>query len=252
MLLNDPATSENNQSGEPVFVFYIHLLICVIAHFLSQNFYVFPSKCLFLLHCDPNPSFVKDIFDELSLLNKMIRGDVESLRLLFDKYYDDLCQYVNMYINQPEIAEEIVQDVFVYIWEKRREINITHSIKAYLFKVSKNKSLNYLRSAYRRKRVLQDVGDHHYKETLSADHSLEVEELRSIFNEAVNQLPPRCKEIFILSREQCLTYNEIANQLNLSVKTVENQMSIALGKLRDYLQPYYPQLFSIWLWINFF
>lgn len=141
------------------------------------------------------------------------------------------------------MAEEVVQEVFISLWERRKEIVITHSVKSYLVSSVRNRSINYLKLQLPKDRRKEDLDDFHIALTASSDTSgLEYNELYDIIQEAINQLPEKCKAIFILSREEGLTYKEIADELSLSLKTVENQMGIALKKLRAALKPYLDHL----------
>lgn len=137
----------------------------------------------------------------------------------------------------------MVQEVFISLWERRNEIVITHSIKSYLVSSVRNRSINYLKLQLPKDRRKEDLDDFHIALTASSDApGLEYNELYDIIQEAISQLPEKCKAIFILSREEGLTYKEIANELSLSLKTVENQMGIALKKLRAALKPYLDHL----------
>lgn len=185
--------------------------------------------------------------EERFIFARMAEGDKEAFRFFFEKYYADLCNFVNIYLRDSVIAEDIVQDVYVYFWTKREEIHIETSIKSYLLKASKNKSLNYLRNEKTRLTIHEKLAD-------ESDSSYEISEnrsdnshLREIVGNAVASLPKKCRQIFILHHEKELTYKEIAAELGLSEKTVENQMGIALKKLREFLKPYYTDLFILFL-----
>ena len=123
----------------------------------------------------------------------------------------------------------MVQQVFVDLWTKQN-FHQLQSVKAYLYVSVYNRSLNFIQS---HKRFLSEEK---IPETSVTDPGVEENELRVVIARAIETLPDRCKEIFLLSREEEMTYNEIATHLNLSVKTVERQMGIALAKVRDYLE----------------
>jgi RNA polymerase sigma-70 factor (ECF subfamily) len=193
---------------------------------------------------------MKNINDEERFIfARMAEGDKEAFRFFFEKYYADLCNFVNIYLNDPAMAEDIVQDVYVYFWSQKEEIHIETSIKSYLLKASKNKSLNYLRNEKNRLAI-------HEKLANESATSYEIPEDReddfrkqAIIEKAVASLPKKCREIYILSKEKKLTYNEISKELSISTKTVENQMGIALKKLRELLKPYYDELFILFLMV---
>lgn len=169
--------------------------------------------------------------NQLALRIKL--GDEQAFELLFRKYYVRLCCFANKFLNEPEEAREVVQDAFLKLWEVREEIDPKESINSYLFKITQNNSINKLR----RKKVESKYIDI-YK-LVYVDHteispyeSLLVNELNDSITAAIQKLPPKCRRIFELSREEGLKYNEIAEALHISVKTVEAQMSKALQMIR--------------------
>ncbi|HNX54706.1 MAG TPA: RNA polymerase sigma-70 factor [Prolixibacteraceae bacterium] len=187
--------------------------------------------------------------EELFIVKKMIEGDIDSFKYFFDKYYNDLCNFVNIYLHDKVLAEEIVQDIFVYLWGNKENLRINTSVKAYLFTASKLKSLNHLRDTRNQKRIIDQLGKSAASDTIDFDDSLvDTEEFRKILDAAIEQLPPKCKKIFLLSKKEELSNKEIAEQLGISVKTVENQMTVALKKLREYLLPYRGKIFLIFLY----
>jgi RNA polymerase sigma-70 factor (ECF subfamily) len=178
----------------------------------------------------------------------MIEGDQKAFRYFYDKYYIDLCNFVNIYINERILAEEIVQDIFVSFWENKSRLYLDHSVRSYLFSASKYRSLKEIRNQNTRKRILGDLEKQ--DNDFSPDDNepyLDPEQFRSILNSAIEQLPPKCREIFLLNKSSELSNNEIAEKLEISVKTVENQMTIALRKLREHLAPYRREIFILFL-----
>ena len=170
----------------------------------------------------------------------------EPLRNNFDKiyvtYFSRMKRFAKEYVILDEDAENIVQDVFVMLWEKKDVLNIQVSLLSYMFILVKNRCLDFLR---------HQVVDEEYKQELETKISaLEVincafsseEELEQIITNAIDALPEHCREIFLKSRVEGMKYKEIADVLNISVNTVENQISIALKKLRIELHDYLPLL----------
>ena len=190
--------------------------------------------------------------EEQFIFQRMVEGDKEAFRFFFEKYYTDLCNFVNIYLNDPITTEDIVQDIYVYFWNKKENIRIETSVKSYLLKASKNKSLNYLRDKKARlviQNKLAEESETSYEiPVISEDNH----RLQEIIKKAVESLPEKCREIYILSKEKKLTYNEISNELGISVKTVENQMGNALKKMREFLRPYHDELFILFLIAIFF
>ncbi len=175
--------------------------------------------------------------DQLAL--RIRNGDEYAFELLFRKYYVRLCGFANKFLNDPEESREIVQDVFLGLWEAREDIRPEDSLNSYLFRITRNKSINKLRrrrveSKYTE--ILQLV--YAEKSEISPYDSLLVNELDNEISTAVGKLPVKCREIFDLSRMEGLKYNEIATILHISVKTVEAQMSRALKIIRFELKDY--------------
>lgn len=169
-----------------------------------------------------------------------------SIRDNFDKiyvmYFSRMHRFAKEYVLFDEDAENIVQDVFLLLWEKRDVLDIQVSLVSYIFALVKNRCLDYLRH-----KIVADE----FKQELSAKlSSLEQlnnsfssdEDIERIVVSAINTLPERCRIIFIESRVNGKKYREIAEELNLSVNTIENQMAIALKKLRKELKDYLPLL----------
>lgn len=166
------------------------------------------------------------------LMRKISQGDEQSFTNTFDRYYSVLCYYADKYIHDPDESRSLVQQVFVDLWMKRKKIVIQQSIKAYLYKSVKNYALDYLKHKNVESKFLHKA----QAETEAFDSNLiEEAELNARINSAIDGLPEKCREIFILCRFEELHYREIAERLGISIKTVEMQMGIALKKLRSQL-----------------
>ncbi|WP_163712596.1 RNA polymerase sigma-70 factor [Mangrovibacterium lignilyticum] len=159
---------------------------------------------------------------------------------IFREYFVRLCCFADRYTNNIEESKEIVQEVFLKVWDKRDVLPMDDDLKFYLFRSVKNASLNLLQH----KRVVDDFQSVLYL-LYTADgsenqvfQSLEVIELKEKIDAAVASLPTECRRIFLLSRDMGLKYAEIAQELSVSVKTVETQMSRALSRLRRLLKEY--------------
>lgn len=190
--------------------------------------------------------------EEFFILQRMIEGDEHAFKYFFDTYYDDLCNFVNSYLRDEALSEDIVQSIFVNFWEKKDSFPVSCPVKSYLYTASKNKSLNYLRNRKNQSRIAGELMLKSEPINQSVDQYLEFEELRQLIFSAVDGLPVQCKIIYQLSRNEDLTNREIAEKLGLSVKTVENQITIAIKKIKDFLQPYHDQIFLLFLIIKFF
>jgi RNA polymerase sigma-70 factor (ECF subfamily) len=166
-------------------------------------------------------------------LQKIYAGDVKAFESVFEYYYQQLCLFTLKYLKDPDDAEEVVQDTFVRFWNKRKEINITSSLKSYLYQSVKNSSLNRIQHL----KVVRDHEQSHVESISTPEPSdpLVEMELQEKINSTLELLPPERKKIFLMSRNEGLKYKEIADKLKISVKTVENQMGKALKFLRTEL-----------------
>ena len=160
---------------------------------------------------------------------------------LFRTYYKPLHAYALTILKEMDQAEEIVQQVFVHLWEKQDQLGINQSATAYLYRAVHNRCLNQLKhekvkAAYQQYSKLRPV------DYPSAASRIQLSELQAKLDEALSALPEQCRTIFQLSRFEALRYQEIADRLSISVKTVENQMGKALRLLREKLADYLPLL----------
>lgn len=161
--------------------------------------------------------------------------DIHDLQELYRTQYGRLLNYGRSLIGSTEDVKEIINDVFLAVWRNRATLDKDRNVEAYLRRAVKNRCINYLK-ANRMKKV--DIEDKKYYLTNdeTVDQLVHGAELKAFLYDCVEKLPPKCKEIFILSREENLPHKEIAKRLDLSVKTIENQISIALRKLRKMLE----------------
>ncbi len=183
--------------------------------------------------------------DDRELYQKLKIGDEKAFETLFHKYYASLCLYANQFLQDDDKSEEIVQDTFVKIWTKRKEISIDSSVKHYLFRTIRNQCINAIQHLKIRQKHAQKVLDDTKPETGSA-YFMEIG-LAEKIEASIDSLPKKRQEIFRLSREEGLKYREIAEQLNISVKTVEAQMGLALKQLREMLKDYQDYLVGLFM-----
>lgn len=161
--------------------------------------------------------------------------------MFFKTHYNHLCNYANTFLKDRDEAEEVVQNAFMTLWEKRQTLQITGQIKSYMFSMVQNSCLNVLKH-----RKVKQKHEHEVLASVSeADDdeiSLQSSELETQIFSALQKLPEKCRMIFKLSRFEELKYAEIAEKLDISVKTVENQMGKALRLMREELKEYLPLL----------
>jgi RNA polymerase sigma-70 factor (ECF subfamily) len=182
-----------------------------------------------------------DNFDEKELVTLLQKDNIYAYELIFRRYYVSLCGFATRFMQHPEDAEEIVQNIFLKLWENKDTIQIHLSLKSYLFRATYNACNNELSHDRIKKRYIAYAKDTLLKNECFSDpvtDSLAYKELNDAITEAIERLPNSCKDIFKMSRFDGLKYAEIASQLNISVKTVETQISRALAKLREGLKEF--------------
>lgn len=158
--------------------------------------------------------------------------DDASFERLFKKHYRELHAYASVILKDGDMAEEMVQNMFLKFWEKRELLQIKSSIKAYLYKCTHNDCLNYIKHQKIKTKYIEFAMYTSNDQHEPASAKAELTELEQKLSDALNELPEHCRTIFQMSRFEELKYKEIANELGISIKTVENQMGKALKILR--------------------
>lgn len=181
--------------------------------------------------------------EEIEIQNRLNAGDGAALELLFHRYYNDLCRYLIIFLKDENIAKNIVQDLFLYLWEKHENIDFKKSLESYLYQACRFNALIYLRNENRHVVCHEKIRDTSSDESLDVSSEMEIKELNRIINEAIELLPDRCRQIFNLSRSRGLSYHEIATQLGISVSAVDNQVNIAIKKIKRHIGSYYTNIF---------
>jgi RNA polymerase sigma-70 factor, ECF subfamily len=195
------------------------------SRFKNSGFRVFSSR--------NNKSFSEDHWIEL-----IRSGDPSVFESIFRTYYPYLCQFAYRSVESPDIAEDIVQSVFLNIWKNRREWNPQCSVRMYLYKATRNQVINYLKHKNIEKKVgLADI--HSLRTDVQTPESKYIQnEYSKAIHDTIDRLPERCRLIFLMKKEDGLKYTEIAEILGISIKTVETQMVRALRYLRENLAEY--------------
>lgn len=188
----------------------------------------------FVFFFDKKPA--KENMTDAELL-KMLQTDSENaIELIFNEHYAYLCRVCNNMIRDGEQSEDIVQEVFHDFWKKRNSIDINTSVRAYLKRAVVNKTLNYIRD--KKFKYQEEVDDHQdiFSSQPTILEQMDLEVLEEKIGNAIDALPERCRIIFTMSRFEEMSYKEIAGNLDISIKTVENQISKALRLLRKAIQ----------------
>lgn len=167
----------------------------------------------------------------------------EEFEQIFNLYYRSLCKYLLLFTSDFEMIEDTVQSIYVKLWEDRNSISVNY-IKTYLFVSAKNRVLNSIRDQQKRKDLLQDYFINELTKE-QADDIIDMDEFISLVEKSVNELPPKTQKVFRLSRYDNMSYKEIADKEDISVKTVENHISKALQRIRKKLKTYYKKVFIL-------
>lgn len=153
--------------------------------------------------------------------------------MMFQGYYEEVCRHIMRYVPNPRIAEDVAQDMFGELWSKRTTIEINTSVGAYLHRMAVSRSLNYIRDNRKHLHSSDEGLLREEADIPRQDDILAASELEEVIMIAIDNLPLRCRQVFMLSRFDNMTYQEIASTMDISVKTVENQMIKALKTLRQ-------------------
>ena len=171
---------------------------------------------------------------------------------LFKEHFVYLCNYANQYIHDTNSAKDIVQKVFINMWENREKMDTNRSIPSYLFTSVRNRCLNYIRDHKKYRSKVLDLDIHDIDQSYE-ENDWEADDLKLKIEAALHQLPEKCRLVFEMSRYKSMKYKDIAEELDISVKTVEAHISKALKSLRVNLADYaYFLLVCGWIdwWIN--
>jgi RNA polymerase sigma-19 factor, ECF subfamily len=177
---------------------------------------------------------------ESNTVRSLPANNEKEFEQLFKEHFKSLYSYAYTILKDEGMAEEIVQQVFYKVWERKLQPGIQISIKAYLYKAVYHESLNHIKHRKIRAQYQKHAMHHHKDRAESASKKVLLKEMEEKLREALNALPQQCRTIFQLSRFDGLKYHEIAQQLGISVKTVENQMGKALKQLRVKLIDFLP------------
>jgi RNA polymerase sigma-70 factor (family 1) len=189
--------------------------------------------------------------EDLILVNAIVQRDKKLFEVLYKKYYQQLFSVAYRYVGQTEIAEEIVHDVFITIWNKADQLNIQHSMKSYLFKSVVNSSLNFIKKAKLNAEKQQLYRTVVSNETVDEADTAAEEALLKALEQALELLPAKCRQVMYLSRFGKMKQQEIAVQMDISIKTVKNHLTYGFQKLREHLEKRKHLTISLFLLLNF-
>ena len=194
---------------------------------------------------------------ENSITGQIKKGDETAFKDVFVAWFEPLFLFAREYVINEEVARNLCQETFLTLWEKRQSLNDESNIKAYLYKITRNNCLNYLKNVQVNRRYQENLRLQYREMILNygtlADlnfEQLEFDELYTLIQNTIESLPPQCKKIFKMSRYEQLKNKQIALELDISEKAVEKQISKALHELRDTLEKNYPAFIIPFLFFN--
>ena len=176
--------------------------------------------------------------EERSLILRLIGGDEDAFCELYATYKNRLIYFAMRFLNSREYAEDVFQDAFTVVWQSRRFINPDASFSSYLYTIMRNRILNQLRNAANEEKLKESILSQALDYTEDTKREVMLNDLKSLISHALQQLTPRQREIFEMSREAQLSHKEIADKLGISVNTVQEHISISLKLIRTYLIKY--------------
>lgn len=181
----------------------------------------------------------RDHYNPENLITDIQKGKEDAFAYIFKLYYGPLLNYAGRMLKDTELANDLVQETFCRFYENREKLNVSISLKSYLYKAVYNNCLDQIKHLKVEKNYMNEkIQDFYFSKVIQkpeAELALQNEELSKAVWEAIDKLPERCREIFVLSKIKGYTNKQIAEQLNISIKTVEAQMSTAFAKLRKEL-----------------
>jgi RNA polymerase sigma-70 factor (family 1) len=176
--------------------------------------------------------------DTQFLIDRLRNGEEAAYQVLFNEYYKVLTIFANKYLKDIEESKELVQDLFVHLYERRTNLDINSSLKSYLFRSTHNRCINYINAQKIRNKYAEHVSFTVDVKENSLEDEVTSIELENVLYKAISDLPPKCRSIFKMNRFEGLSNSEIAEKLKLSKRTVETQISKALKILRVKMEPY--------------
>ncbi|MFL9830483.1 RNA polymerase sigma-70 factor [Flavobacterium sp. ARAG 55.4] len=180
-------------------------------------------------------SETKELNNKLLVVNLM-EGNEKAFSELFNYYHNDVYAYSLSMLKNQIFAEEIVQDVFLNIWQHRDRLNPDLSFKSYVFTITRNLTFNLISKIANNRKFKEEVFYNSQKSYNPVEDTIADADYDAIKNKAIEQLPPKRRIIFEMSRNKEMSYEEISKELNISVSTVKGQMSKALAEIRDFLE----------------
>lgn len=180
--------------------------------------------------------YTPNYLNEQELLLRIADGDEFAFKRLFNAYHQQLGTHIFRLTDSMELAEEVVQDVFLKIWTNREELKDVRNFKAYLFVISKNQALNCIKKIMREQKQQQHWEAENASEEALVMQDTELNKYYTLLDLAINNLPPQQQKVYLLSRHERLKYAEIAEEMNISRETVKKYLQLAVSFISTYLK----------------
>lgn len=178
------------------------------------------------------------LYTDKDLLEKLANDDQQAFSEIYFRHWEYMYKSAYAIFKDPNTSKDIVQDIFIWLWEHRSKVKI-QILKPYLKTAVKFKVANYIRKGNIRQSFFDQMAEFSSGLSTPSDEELvELKQLKEIIQQAIGDLPSKCQEIFRLSREGYLSNQEIADKLSISIKTVENQMTTAIRRVREAVEPH--------------
>ena len=175
-------------------------------------------------------------YEEKDLLHRLKNDDRNAFIAIYEFYRQPLRAYIFRYVKAPAYAEDILQDVFLKLWEIRSRINPDLSFKAYLYRITRNLVYKFLKKIASDESLVDTILHHYQPDEKQPQLKLEWKEYEQKISEAILQLPPKRQIVFVMCREQNKTYDEVATELGISRNTVKEHMVLAMKNITEYLK----------------
>jgi RNA polymerase sigma-70 factor (ECF subfamily) len=175
----------------------------------------------------------KIVMSDMQLIGRLKADDEAALTMIYRRYWQSLFKAAYNILKDRQACEDIIQELFIKLWDCRAEVEISISLKAYLYASVRYGVYRQIRTGSVKSEIFDDLIERLH--TPATHNSIEHKELLLQINQVIDTLPEKCREVYKLSREECLSHKEIALQLNISTKTVENHLTKALRELRGSL-----------------
>ncbi|UII76193.1 RNA polymerase sigma-70 factor [Flagellimonas sp. HMM57] len=177
----------------------------------------------------------RELHKEQLLVKKLSQGDEKAFRELFDGYRNQLYRFSLGMLSSEAYAKEMVQEVFLKVWTKRESLNPELSFRSYLFTITRNKNIKFLKKAANNLKLREEIFYRSQKSANTTEKYMREADLEVLRQKALDQLPPKRRIIFEMSRNEGKSYETIGQELGISTSTVKSQMSKALETLRNFI-----------------